>query len=189
MGWPYKPSSSSKRYNQFPPPPKKLNSMENNRQLHAFQGEATFQFILFTFPSSGVNQTPPKALLEYHVRFLSNVCKFNHLTTMQVKTLYEEKKVEVLVDKDLKGCYSGEELEKTVELALLCTQSHPNLRPKMSEVLKVLEGITGQPAHTEESQAGNNCEERNHSFSRNYSDDAHGDSSFIIEAMELSGPR
>ncbi|KAM7500564.1 hypothetical protein LguiA_024978 [Lonicera macranthoides] len=106
-----------------------------------------------------------------------------------VKTLYEEKKVEVLVDKDLKGCYSGEELGKTVELALLCTQSHPNLRPKMSEVLKVLEGITGQPVHSEESQAGNNSsEERNHSFSRNYSG-AHGDSSFIIEAMELSGPR
>lgn len=108
---------------------------------------------------------------------------------MQVKTLYEDKRLEVLVDRDLKGCYGADELEKTVEVAMHCTQSHPNLRPKMSEVLKVLESITGQPTAVEESQAGNApCEGRSCSFSRNHSC-GNGEYSFIIEAMELSGPR
>ncbi|KAJ8761848.1 hypothetical protein K2173_005420 [Erythroxylum novogranatense] len=105
-----------------------------------------------------------------------------------VRTLYEEKRLEVLVDRDLKGCFEALELEKTVELALQCTRSHPNLRPKMSEVMKVLEGLVGQLG-TEESQGASNVyEARACSFSRRYSD-IYGESSFIIEAMELSGPR
>lgn len=93
----------------------------------------------------------------------------------------------MLVDRDLKGCFDALELEKAVELALQCTQSSPNLRPKMSQVLKVLEEIVGQFT-VEETQDGNNLSEgRDHSFSRNYSD-VH-ESSFVIEAMELSGPR
>ncbi|GLU22836.1 hypothetical protein SLE2022_388810 [Rubroshorea leprosula] len=103
------------------------------------------------------------------------------------KTLHEEKRLGALVDRDLKGCFDAVELEKTVELAVQCTQSHPNLRPKMSEVLKVLEGLV--QAGMEESQWGTNVSEtRACSFSRNYSD-VHEESSFIIEAMELSGPR
>ncbi|CAL5430830.1 unnamed protein product [Camellia sinensis] len=39
-----------------------------------------------------------------------------------VRTLYAEKRLEVLVDRDLKGCVSAEELEKAVEVALHCTQ-------------------------------------------------------------------
>lgn len=59
----------------------------------------------------------------------------------------------------------------------------------MSEVLKVLESITGQPAAIEESQATvNPCEGQMYSFAGNYSD-GHEDYSFVIEAMELSGPR
>ncbi|KAA8515082.1 hypothetical protein F0562_018131 [Nyssa sinensis] len=101
-----------------------------------------------------------------------------------VRTLFEEKRLEVLVDRDLKGCFNAEEVEKAVEVALQCTQSHPNLRPKMSEVLKVLESMVG---HAEESQGGSNhCEGRSCSFSRS---DVHEESSFIIEAIELSGPR
>lgn len=106
-----------------------------------------------------------------------------------VKTLYEEKRLEVLVDRDLRGCFDAFQLEKAVEAALQCTQSHPNLRPKMSEVLKVLEGLVEQSGHTEDSQGGTNLSEaRACSFSRIYSD-VQDESSFIIEAMELSGPR
>lgn len=106
---------------------------------------------------------------------------------MQVRTLHEERRLEVLIDRDLKGCFDPMEVEKTVELALQCTQSHPNLRPKMSEVLKILEVLV-EPV-TEESQGGTNfCEARDCSFSRNHSD-LHDESSFIIEAIELSGPR
>ena len=108
---------------------------------------------------------------------------------MQVKTLYEEKRLEVLVDRDLRGCFDAFQLEKAVEAALQCTQSHPNHRPKMSEVLKVLEGLVEQSGHTEDSQGGTNLSEaRACSFSRIYSD-VQDESSFIIEAMELSGPR
>ncbi|KAL6991248.1 hypothetical protein U1Q18_009366 [Sarracenia purpurea var. burkii] len=107
---------------------------------------------------------------------------------MQVRTLYEEKRLEALVDRDLMGCFNAEELEKAVEVALRCTQSNPNVRPKMSEVLKVLESISGQ--HMEESsQGGNNIGEgKTYSSSRNYSD-VHEESSFIMESIELSGPR
>ncbi|KAK0578176.1 hypothetical protein LWI29_006321 [Acer saccharum] len=105
-----------------------------------------------------------------------------------VRTLHEEKRLEVLVDRDLKGCFDASNLEKAVELALQCTQSNPNIRPKMSEVLKVLEELVGQFG-MEESQVGNNLgEARDCSFSRNYSD-VHEESSIVIEAMELSGPR
>lgn len=107
---------------------------------------------------------------------------------MQVRTLYEEKRLEVLVDRDLNGCFSATELEKAVELALLCTQALPNLRPKMSEVMKILEGIIGPLGPMEEPGDGPAFERRSCSFSRNYSD-SHEESSFIIENMELSGPR
>lgn len=106
-----------------------------------------------------------------------------------VRTLHEEKRLDVLVDRDLKGCFDAMELEKAVELALQCTQSHPQLRPKMSEILKILEGLVGQSSQMEESPGGASLyEDRTHSFSRNYSD-IHEESSFVVEAMELSGPR
>ncbi|BAT87206.1 LRR receptor-like serine/threonine-protein [Vigna angularis] len=106
-----------------------------------------------------------------------------------VRTLYEEKRVEVLVDRDLRGCFDPVELEKAVDLSLQCTQSLPTLRPKMSEVLKILEGLVGQSMRAEESQGVTNLYgERTCSFSQNYSD-VHEEPSFIIEAIELSGPR
>uniref|UniRef100_A0A9I9CR74 non-specific serine/threonine protein kinase n=1 Tax=Cucumis melo TaxID=3656 RepID=A0A9I9CR74_CUCME len=106
-----------------------------------------------------------------------------------VRTLHEEERLDVLVDRDLKGCFDAMELEKCVELALQCTQSHPQLRPKMSDILKILEGLVGQSSQMEESPVGASLyEDRAHSFSRNYSD-IHEESSFVVEAMELSGPR
>ncbi|KAM1004712.1 hypothetical protein ACFX2C_004881 [Malus domestica] len=108
-----------------------------------------------------------------------------------VRTLHEEKRLEVLLDRDLKGCFDAIELEQCVELALQCTQSSPILRPKMSDVLKILEGLVGQSGHTETegSQGGTNLfEARAHDFSRTCSN-VHQESSFIIEAMQLSGPR
>ncbi|XP_071726523.1 probable LRR receptor-like serine/threonine-protein kinase At5g45780 isoform X2 [Rutidosis leptorrhynchoides] len=107
-----------------------------------------------------------------------------------VRTLYEEKRLQVLIDRDLKGCYDEEELDKAVELALLCTQAQPTCRPKMSEVMKVLEGVTGQPSNLEETQPGptQQSDWQTFSFLRNYSDVRDGNS-FTLEAMELSGPR
>ncbi|GMI77684.1 CLAVATA3 INSENSITIVE RECEPTOR KINASE 4 [Hibiscus trionum] len=104
-----------------------------------------------------------------------------------VKTLHEEKRLDVLVDRDLKGCFNAIELETITDLALKCTRSQPHLRPKMSEVLKVLEGLVQSGAEESHGRT-NHCETRAYSFARNYSD-VHEESSFIIEAMELSGPR
>ncbi|XP_052193478.1 BRASSINOSTEROID INSENSITIVE 1-associated receptor kinase 1-like isoform X10 [Diospyros lotus] len=57
-----------------------------------------------------------------------------------VKGLLKEKKLETLVDADLKGKYVNEEVEQLIQVALLCTQSTPMERPKMSEVVRMLEG-------------------------------------------------
>lgn len=106
-----------------------------------------------------------------------------------LKTLCEDKRLEELVDMDLKELYNAEELEIIGELALECTQSNPNLRPKMSHVLKVLENTTGHIEDT--SQGGNNNDtsvDRTFRFSRSCSN-FREDSSFTIEAIELSGPR
>ncbi|KAK6133527.1 hypothetical protein DH2020_032741 [Rehmannia glutinosa] len=105
-----------------------------------------------------------------------------------VKSLYGEKRLEELVDKNLKECYNSDELEKAVELALQCTQSNPDLRPKMSEVLRILEGINGHTDHPETQGAVDLCQGRTFSFYWNFSD-AREESSVIIEAIELSGPR
>ncbi|KAJ0965458.1 hypothetical protein J5N97_026596 [Dioscorea zingiberensis] len=57
-----------------------------------------------------------------------------------VKKIHQEKKLDMLVDKDLKNAYDRIELEEMVQVALLCTQYFPAHRPKMSEVIRMLEG-------------------------------------------------
>ncbi|KAL0737218.1 hypothetical protein Bca4012_013428 [Brassica carinata] len=104
-----------------------------------------------------------------------------------VRTLKDEKRFAEMVDRDLKGQFEDLVLEEVVELALLCTQPNPSLRPRMSEVLKVLEGLVEQYGyHEQTTQSG--YEARGPSVSRNYSN-GHEENSFIIEAIELSGPR
>ncbi|KAG5517068.1 hypothetical protein RHGRI_037722 [Rhododendron griersonianum] len=107
----------------------------------------------------------------------------------RVRTLHADKRLDVLVDRDLKGCFKSDELEKAVEVALHCTRPNPNFRPKMSDVFKVLESIAGKAGHTEESQGvKNSCDGRTCSFSQNYGT-VREESSFIVESIELSGPR
>nr|GMD08338.1 probable LRR receptor-like serine/threonine-protein kinase At5g45780 isoform X1 [Ipomoea batatas] len=83
-----------------------------------------------------------------------------------------------ILDWDLKGCFNTEELEKTVDVALECTQPNPNQRPKMSQVSRILEGIAGQmaPPVADDSQGGGSnaaaSETRAFSFSRNFSTSA-----------------
>ncbi|KAK1557408.1 hypothetical protein Q3G72_024173 [Acer saccharum] len=59
---------------------------------------------------------------------------------VQVKGLLKEKKLEQLADCDLQGNYIGEEVEELIEVALLCTQNTAMERPKMSKVVRMLEG-------------------------------------------------
>lgn len=57
-----------------------------------------------------------------------------------VKGLLKEKKLEMLVDPDLQNNYIDSEVEQLIQVALLCTQGSPMERPKMSEVVRMLEG-------------------------------------------------
>ncbi|KAG7579046.1 Leucine-rich repeat-containing N-terminal plant-type [Arabidopsis thaliana x Arabidopsis arenosa] len=57
-----------------------------------------------------------------------------------VKEVLKEKKLESLVDAELEGKYVETEVEQLIQMALLCTQSSAMERPKMSEVVRMLEG-------------------------------------------------
>ncbi|XVF02499.1 hypothetical protein REPUB_Repub04eG0180400 [Reevesia pubescens] len=105
-----------------------------------------------------------------------------------VKKLHLEGKLSLLVDKDLKGNFDRIELEEMVQVALLCTQFNPLHRPRMSEVLRMLEGDglaekweASQKVETPRFRSCDNPPQR-------YSDFIE-ESSLVLEAMELSGPR
>ncbi|KAG6426435.1 hypothetical protein SASPL_110658 [Salvia splendens] len=106
-----------------------------------------------------------------------------------VRKLHQEGKLSLMADKDLKNEYDRMELEEMVQVALLCTQFNPLHRPKMSEVLRMLEG-DGLAEKWEQSQ-NNETTPRFRTFEQpiqRYSDFIE-ESSLVVEAMELSGPR
>ncbi|KAK3010093.1 hypothetical protein RJ639_012214 [Escallonia herrerae] len=106
-----------------------------------------------------------------------------------VKRIHEDKKLDILVDKDLKNSYDRIELEEIVQVALLCTQYLPVNRPKMSEVVRMLEG-DGLAERWEASQRveATKSKTKELSSSERYSD-LTDDSSLLVQAIELSGPR
>lgn len=106
-----------------------------------------------------------------------------------VKGIHQEKNYDILVDKDLKSNYDQIEVEEMVQVALLCTQYCPRYRPKMSEVLRMLQG-DGLAERWEASQPLESSKHKTPelSSSERYSD-LTDDSSLIAQAMELSGPR
>ncbi|KAL6504209.1 Somatic embryogenesis receptor kinase 1 [Orobanche gracilis] len=103
-----------------------------------------------------------------------------------VKGLLKEKKLEMLVDPDLQN-YVDSEVEQLIQVALLCTQSSPMDRPKMSEVVRMLEG-DGLAERWDEWQKVEvlrlEVELAPHSTS-----DWIVDSTENLHAVELSGPR
>lgn len=68
------------------------------------------------------------------------VINLDFMSLIQVKGLLKEKKLEMLVDPDLQKNYVEAEVEQLIQVALLCTQGNPMDRPKMSEVVRMLEG-------------------------------------------------
>jgi hypothetical protein len=107
----------------------------------------------------------------------------------QVKKLHQEKQLNMMVDKDLGSNYDRVELEEMVQVALLCTQYHPSHRPRMSEVIRMLEG----DGLAEKWEASQNVDTPKSVSSEilppKYMDFAADESSLGLEAMELSGPR
>ncbi|KAJ6847401.1 LRR receptor kinase BAK1-like [Iris pallida] len=57
-----------------------------------------------------------------------------------VNDLLKQERLDRLVDPELHGNYIEAEVESAVQLAILCSQGSPMGRPKMSEVVRILEG-------------------------------------------------
>ncbi|KAJ8492831.1 hypothetical protein OPV22_014552 [Ensete ventricosum] len=97
-------------------------------------------------------------------------------------------KLDMIVDKDLKKSYDQGEFDEMVQVALLCTRYLPGDRPKMSEVVRMLEadGLAerGEVSHRVAARKIEVSE-----FSSERYSDLTDDSSLLIQAMELSGPR
>ncbi|KAF2302599.1 hypothetical protein GH714_038998 [Hevea brasiliensis] len=104
-----------------------------------------------------------------------------------VKGLLKEKRLETLVDSDLQGNYVNDEVEQLIQVALLCTQSSPMERPKMSEVVRMLEG-DGLAERWEEWQ-------KEEMFRQEFNHTHHPNTNWIVDSTshippdELSGPR
>ncbi|XP_058098452.1 LRR receptor kinase BAK1-like [Magnolia sinica] len=105
-----------------------------------------------------------------------------------VKSLLKEKQLEKLVDPDLQGIYVEAEVEQLIQVALLCTQGSPVDRPKMSDVVRMLEG-DGLAERWEEWQKVEVVRQEVELLpNRNHSEWII-DSTNDLRAFELSGPR
>ncbi|KAJ4718890.1 NSP-interacting kinase-like protein [Melia azedarach] len=114
-----------------------------------------------------------------------------HVTTAvrgTIKKIHGKKQLEMLVDKDIKNIYDRIELEDMVQVALLCTQNLPSQRPKMSEVVRMLEDHKFSEKWVA-SRGAETTTSRGYDFSNleRYSDMT--GSSLKIQAIELSGPK
>lgn len=110
-----------------------------------------------------------------------------------VKNLFEDKTFEIIVDQGLEGNFV-EEVEKLFQIALICTQIDPKRRPTMSEIVRMLEYGDSLDEGWEKLKI-NEFKDKN-LFKNVYSSKLHPsadwiitDSSFDIDAEELSGPR
>ncbi|CAN6232183.1 unnamed protein product [Urochloa humidicola] len=99
-----------------------------------------------------------------------------------VKGLLKEKKVEMLVDLDLQNAYQETEVQNLIRVALLCTQGSPLDRPKMSEVVRMLEddGLAERWDECQKVEAVRQEAESSRIII---------DSTYNLRAVELSGPR
>ncbi|KAH6801745.1 BRI1-associated receptor kinase [Perilla frutescens var. frutescens] len=79
-----------------------------------------------------------------------------------VKKLFNRKSVEVMVDQDLECNFAYEDAEKLLEIALICTQSDPEGRPSMPEVVRMLEDGDGLAERWQEFPLQNDYENENY---------------------------
>ncbi|KAL3678912.1 hypothetical protein R1sor_021868 [Riccia sorocarpa] len=105
-----------------------------------------------------------------------------------VKRLQHERKLEQLVDGELNGSYNAEEVEELIQVALLCSQTSPLDRPKMSEVVHMLEG-DGLSERWEQWEKMELVRQRELTLGPNCKFEWIEDSTGNMEAVELSGGR
>ena len=98
----------------------------------------------------------------------------------------KDKKLEALVDADLEGEYTEEEVEQLIQVALLCTQSSPMERPKMSDVVRMLEG-DGLAERWEQWQKDDDKFRQDYPLNAGWI--VAEDSTSNVRPDELSGPR
>ena len=106
----------------------------------------------------------------------------------QVEGLAKDKKLEILIDADLRGDYVKEEVDELIQIALLCTQRTPKKRPKMAEVVRMLDSGNGLAEKWEEWQTKEMFRQE-FKPSPNPGFDLIVDSAFNLTSEELSGPR
>ncbi|XP_024382730.1 LRR receptor kinase BAK1 [Physcomitrium patens] len=105
-----------------------------------------------------------------------------------VKGLLRERKVDLLVDPDLKQNYDQKEVEELIQVALLCTQGSPLDRPKMGDVVRMLEG-DGLAERWEEWQKVEVVRNQDLDLPPHRTSEWIVDSTDNLHAVELSGPR
>jgi hypothetical protein len=83
----------------------------------------------------------------------------------QAKELLKQNQLSLFVDEKRSSNYGSAELEEMVQIALLCTMYGPCHDPKMSEIVKMLEGGDGV---TKKWEAMKNIEEPNPDWSSEF---------------------
>ena len=99
-----------------------------------------------------------------------------------------DKKFETLVDADLEGNYVDDEVEQLIQVALLCTQGTAVERPKMADVVRMLEG-DGLAQRWEEWQKDEMFRQevtQSHNINPEW---FIPDSTYNLRAEQVSGPR
>ncbi|CAN1761488.1 Probable LRR receptor-like serine/threonine-protein kinase At5g10290 [Linum perenne] len=104
-----------------------------------------------------------------------------------VKKLEREKRLDAIVDRNLKKNYNMGEVEMMIKVALLCTQASPEDRPAMSEVVRMLEGEGLAERWEEWQHVEVNRREEYERLQRRF--DWGEDSFYNQDAIELSGAR
>ncbi|XP_058179551.1 LRR receptor kinase SERK2-like isoform X3 [Rhododendron vialii] len=104
-----------------------------------------------------------------------------------VKKLEREKRLDDIVDRNLNKHYNIQEVEMMIQVALLCTQSSPEDRPLMSEVVRMLEGEGLAERWEEWQHVEVNRRQEYERLQRRF--DWGEDSVYNQDAVELSGGR
>ncbi|WCJ23692.1 BRI1-associated receptor kinase [Euphorbia peplus] len=105
-----------------------------------------------------------------------------------VKQVLKEKNTELMADPDLLGNYVEGDMEELIKIALLCTQTSPIYRPKMAQVVEMLEQGYGLSERWEEWLEMDGSD-RSLKLSFQPFPYYFTDSTELLSAIELSGPR
>ncbi|XP_072952864.1 LRR receptor kinase SERK2-like [Typha angustifolia] len=104
-----------------------------------------------------------------------------------VKKLQRERRLDAIVDSNLNKVYDCQEVEKIIQVALLCTQGSPEDRPTMSDVVRMLEGEGLAERWEEWQQVEVTRRQEYERMQRRF--DWGDDSMYNQDAIELSGGR